>query len=61
MEKVFPTRRELEYVYVKRRGIGYDLKMIVYTVICILYALCGREATWILNELKAEARASERE
>lgn len=61
MEKVFPTRRELEYVYVKRRGIGYDLKMIVYTVICILYALCGREATWILNELKAEAQASERE
>lgn len=55
MEKVFPTRRELEYVYVKKMGLGYDLKMIVYTVICILYALCGKEASWILNELKESA------
>lgn len=51
MEKVFPTRRELEYVYVRKIGFWYDLKMIVYTVICMLYALCGKEATWILNEL----------
>ena len=55
MEKVFETRRELEYVYVKKAGLGYDLKMIVYTVICILYALAGKECTWMLNELKADA------
>lgn len=55
MEKVFETRRELEYVYVKKAGIGYDLKMIIYTVICIFYALFGRECTWILNELKESA------
>ncbi len=55
MEKVFDTRRELEYVYVKKAGFGYDVKMIVYTVICILYALVGKECTWILNELKASA------
>lgn len=55
MEKVFETRRELEYVYVKKAGFGYDLKMIVYTVICILYALAGKECTWMLNELKADA------
>lgn len=56
MEKVYPTRRELEYVYVKKAGIFYDMKMIIYTFICILYALCGKECTWILNELKQSAQ-----
>ena len=55
MEKVFETRRELEYVYVKKASFWYDVKMIVYTVICILYALVGKECTWILKELKASA------
>lgn len=55
MEKVFETRRELEYVYVKKIGVFYDLKMIIYTVICILYVFVGKECTWILNELKASA------
>lgn len=55
MEKVFETRRELEYVYVKKAGFWYDVKMIIYTLICILYALVGKECTWILNELKASA------
>lgn len=58
MEKVYPTRRELEYVYVKKAGIFYDLKMIIYTVICILYSLCGKECSWILRELQADAAAS---
>jgi len=55
MEKVYPTRRELEYTYVKKASIWYDLKMIIYTVICICYALLGKEATWILDELVTEA------
>ena len=55
MEKVYPTRRELEYTYVQKASIGYDLKMIVYTVICIGYSLCGKECTWILKELVEEA------
>ena len=55
MEKVYPTRRELEYTYVQKASIGYDLKMIVYTVICIVYSLCGKECKWILNELIGEA------
>lgn len=58
LEKVYPTRRELEYVYVKKAGIFYDLKMIIYTVICILYVFAGKECTWILNELKADAENS---
>ena len=59
MEKVYPTRRELEYVYVKKAGVFYDLKMIVYTVICILYAFVGKECSWILNELKHTAKEYE--
>ena len=55
MEKVYPMRRELEYTYVQKASLWYDLKMIVYTVICICYALVGKEATWILNELVEEA------
>lgn len=55
MEKVYPTRRELEFTYVQKAGLGYDLKMIVYTVICILYSLCGKECTWILHELVEDA------
>lgn len=56
MEKVYPTRRELEYTYVQNAGLWYDLKMIVYTVICICYSLVGKECTWILNELIASAK-----
>lgn len=55
MEKVYPTRRELEYTYVLKASLWYDLKMIVYTVICICYSLCGKECTWILNELLGDA------
>lgn len=55
MEKVYPTRRELEYTYVQKASLWYDLKMIVYTVICILYSLFGKECKWILNELIEDA------
>ena len=59
MEKVFPIRRELEYVYVKKKGFIYDIKMIVYTVICIFYALFGKECSWILKELVNSAKEYE--
>lgn len=55
MEKVYPTRRELEYTYVQKASVAYDLKMIIYTIICILYSLCGKECKWILKELVDEA------
>jgi len=58
MEKVYPTRRELEYTYVLKAGLWYDLKMIIYTVICIIYALFGKECSWILRELQADADES---
>lgn len=59
MEKVFPIRRELEYVYVKKKGFVYDIKMIVYTLICIFYALFGKECGWILKELIDSAKEYE--
>ena len=59
MEKVFETRRELEYVYVKKMSFGYDVKMVIYTIICIFYALFGKECTWMLNEFKANAKETE--
>lgn len=58
LDKVYPTRRELEYTYVQKAGFFYDMKMILYTVICIMYALAGKEATWILRELQDDARKS---
>lgn len=58
MEKVFETRRELEYVYVKKMSFDYDVKMVVYTIICIFYALFGKECTWMLNEFKVAAKKS---
>lgn len=58
MAKVYPTRRELEYTYVQKAGFWYDAKMIVYTVICILYAVVGKECTWILKEFLRDARES---
>ncbi|MCQ2114398.1 MAG: sugar transferase [Bacteroidaceae bacterium] len=58
MAKVYPTRRELEYTYVQKAGFWYDAKMIVYTVICILYAVVGKECTWILKEFLQDARES---
>lgn len=61
MEKVYPTRRELEYTYVQKASVWYDLKMIVYTVICICYALVGKECTWILEELRDDAAKSSQE
>ena len=59
MEKVFPTRRELEYVYVKKMSFCYDVKMVVYTIICIFYALFGKECTWMLDELNSSAKETE--
>ena len=58
MEKVFETRRELEYVYVKKMSFGYDVKMVAYTIICIFYALFGKECKWMLNEFVEAAKVS---
>lgn len=55
MARVFPTRRELEYAYVRRASLFYDARMIVYTILAILYTLAGRRPEWMLRELRSEA------
>ncbi len=58
MEKVFPTRRELEYVYVHKMGLLYDVKMVWWTIVSIAYALLGRVPIFIFNQLVDDARES---
>ena len=58
MKKVFPTRRELETTYVDKIGPTYDLKMILYTVISILYRILGKTPEWMLQEFIDDAQQS---
>lgn len=57
-EKVFPTRRELESTYVDKMGPMYDIKMILYTLICIGYRVVGKNPEWMLNEFIEDAQQS---
>jgi O-antigen biosynthesis protein WbqP len=50
-KKVLPTRLELEAYYPKHMSVGYDLKLICYTVICIVYTLFNKTPVRIQNEL----------
>lgn len=52
MEKVFPTRRELEYVYVKKMSFGYDVKMVWWTIVSIVLAVFGKVPKRILKQLE---------
>ena len=58
MEKVFPTRRELEYVYVKKMNFAYDVKMVWWTLVCIVYAVFGKVPEKILRQLEKDAAES---
>ena len=57
-EKVLPTRRELELVYVRKQGILFDLKMIVWTVWCILCSVFGKTPQRIYDCLVGLAKES---
>jgi len=48
---VLPTRLELDLVYLDKRGAGFDLKMIWWTVVCIVYQIAGRVPEHIFNTL----------
>ncbi len=51
MEQVLPTRKELEVVYTYKMGFLFDLKMIVWTVWCVLASAFGKMPKGIYNEL----------
>ena len=50
-EKVLPTRLALDRYYLGRQSAGYDLKMILYTMECILCTAAGKVPIRILEEL----------
>lgn len=58
-EKVLPTRLELDLFYVKRMTFWYDIKMIWYTVMCILYSLVGKTPEKIFSELVGNVQEKE--
>ena len=58
MQKVFPTRRELEVTYVDKTGALYDIKMVIYTLICIGYRIFGKNPNWMLKEFTEDATQS---
>lgn len=57
-EKVLPTRRELELVYVKKQGILFDIKMIMWTVWCIICSVFGKTPQRIYDYLVCIAKES---
>ncbi len=48
---VLPTRRELEAYYPAHMGVWYDIKMIWYTVICVLASVFHKQPKRIFAEL----------
>lgn len=58
MEKVFPTRRELEVTYIDKQSLAYDTKMVIYTLISISYRIFGKNPEWMLREFIADAEHS---
>lgn len=53
---VLPTRLELDAFYVTKMGVWYDLKMIWYTVVCVLASVFRKEPKKILRELTESVR-----
>lgn len=51
MEKVAPTRLALDRYYIGKKTIGYDIKLIWYTVLCILGTIVKRPHVRILEEM----------
>ena len=51
MDKVAPTRLALDRFYIGKQTVGYDIKIIWYTVVCIFGTIFHRPAIFILREL----------
>ena len=58
-KKVLPTRLNLDVYYVEHMGIGYDMKMIVYTIWCILFSVVGKCPKRIMREFLVCAESVE--
>ena len=51
MDKVAPTRLALDRYYIGKQTIGYDIKLIWYTVVCILETIFHHKPIFILKEM----------
>lgn len=50
MDKVAPTRLALDRYYIGKQTVGYDIKIIWYTVVCIFGTIFHKPAIFILRE-----------
>lgn len=50
-QKVLPIRLKLDVYYVRHASFLGDIKLIVWTVIAILYTACGRYPQWMHSKL----------
>ncbi len=50
-EKVLPIRLNLDVYYVKHASLWWDIKLIMWTVIAILYTALGKYPQWMHNKL----------
>ena len=50
-EKVLPIRLKLDVYYVKHASFFGDIKLIIWTVIAILYTACGKYPQWMHDKL----------
>ena len=51
MRDVLPVRLELDLVYLEKQGICFDLRMIWWTVVCIVCQVAGHMPEGILSTL----------
>ena len=51
IEKVLPIRLKLDVYYVKHASFWWDICLIWWTVLSILYTTCGNYPQWLLDKL----------
>ena len=54
-EKVLPTRLDLDLYYLRVKNLAYDLKMIWYTLVCIVGLIIKKNPQWMYDELVTAA------
>jgi len=59
MTKVYPIRRELEYVYKQKMSFVFDAWMVLETALCILYSIFRKENTRLKQSLIKMAQNSD--
>ena len=55
-EKVLPIRLKLDVYYVKHASFLGDIKLIIWTVLAILYTACGKYPQWMHDKLVAYSK-----